>query len=52
MKANRMKKGRVTVLMDGMKWYQAIRGIKIRNEIRKSAKLTITELAGMMRRGK
>jgi hypothetical protein len=35
-----------------MKPYQSIRNSKMTKEIRKSKKLTITELAGITRRGK
>ena len=51
-KAISTKIGSVKMRQLGTNWYQIIRPIRIKPEIRKSTKLVITELAGIMRRGK
>ena len=47
-----VKTGIATSLQDGQKLYQIMRPIRIIPDMRKSTKLTITELVGMTRRGK
>jgi hypothetical protein len=50
--AKKRNKGRKTICQEGTKWNQIINPIRIANEIRKSTTLTMTVLAGMIRRGK
>lgn len=50
--ARNRKNGKVTIRQSGINWYQIIKTARITKEIRKSTKLTITALAGIIIRGK
>ncbi len=51
-KASTINKGRKIICHEGRYWYQIIISNSKANEIPKSTKLVITELAGMIMRGK
>jgi hypothetical protein len=51
-KAMPIKKGRAMILQPGMNWYQIMRMTKITPDIRKSTKLVMMELVGIISLGK
>ena len=51
-KANSKNNGRYKICQLGVNWYQTIKPINIINDIKKSTKLTIIELAGIISLGK